>query len=62
MAARECLDLAMVETADPRSHRGDPPVFAAHAALTVPSVDVEDGLAADVALQESVDCSGRLTP
>jgi hypothetical protein len=62
MAARECLGLAIVETADLRSHRGDPPVFAAHAALTVQSVDVEDGLAADAALQEIVERSGRLTP
>jgi hypothetical protein len=27
---RDWLVSAMVETADPRSHRGDPPVFAAH--------------------------------
>src|SRR6266540_4103428 len=30
IAMRDWLVMAMVETADPRSHRGDPPVFPSH--------------------------------
>ena len=72
--------LAMVETADARSHRGDPPVFCGRAGnscwrskagavaigsqlcRSVRSVDVEHGLAADAALEEGVERSGRFAP
>jgi hypothetical protein len=44
----------IVEGRDGGSHRGDPPDF--------PSIDVEDGLAADPALQERLERSGGVAP
>ena len=52
----------MLEGRDGRSHRGDPPDFPTSAARVAGSVDVQHGVTAEAALQESVKRSGRLAP